>query len=43
MDVARLAGDLQHREQAINVYRRLEEMFPPLRLDDRIKALRAQD
>ena len=43
MEAARLAADrLQHREQAINVYRRLQEMFPALRLDDKIKALESQ-
>jgi TolA-binding protein len=39
LEAARLAASLQLREQAINVYRRLQDMFPALRLDDKIKAL----
>ena len=42
MEVGRLAERLQLREQAINVYRRLEQMFPPLNLDDRVKALKTR-
>lgn len=42
MEIGRLAEQLQMREQAINVYRRLQEMFPPLHLEEKIKALRAQ-
>jgi hypothetical protein len=42
MEVGRLAERLQLREQAINVYRRLEQMFPPLNLDDKIKALKTK-
>lgn len=38
----RLAERLQLREQAINIYRRLQEMFPALRLEEKIKALRSQ-
>lgn len=42
LEIGRLAEQLQMREQAINVYRRLQEMFPPLHLEEKIKALRAQ-
>jgi TolA-binding protein len=42
IDIGRLAEQLQLREQAINVYRRLQEMFPPLRYEEKIKTLRAQ-
>lgn len=43
MEEARLAADrLQMREHAIRVYERLQEMFPAMRLDDRIKNLQAQ-
>jgi TolA-binding protein len=41
LEAARLAERLQDRENAINIYRRLQEMFPPLRLEDKIKALGA--
>lgn len=37
-----LAERLQLRDHAISVYLRLQEMFPPLRLDDKIKNLQAQ-
>jgi TolA-binding protein len=42
MEVGRLAERLQQREQAINVYRRLQEKIPALRLEEKIKALRSQ-
>jgi len=42
MEAARLAERLQMRDRAISVYRRLQDMFPPLRLDDKIKALQPQ-
>jgi TolA-binding protein len=42
MEAGRLAIRLQNREHAISIYRRLQEMFPPLRLEDKIKALEAQ-
>jgi TolA-binding protein len=42
MEAGRLAERLQMREYAINVYRGLQEMFPALRLEDKIKTLQAQ-
>lgn len=42
LELGRLNEQLKLREEAINVYRTLQEMFPPLRLEDKIKALRAQ-
>src|SRR5579883_200379 len=43
LDEARLAADRLHmREHAIRVYERLQEMFPALRLEDRIKNLQVQ-
>ena len=42
MEAGRLAERLNLREHAIRVYQRLQQMFPPLRLEDRIKALQAQ-
>lgn len=43
LDEAELAKRLQMRDHAISVYRRLQQMFPPLRLDEKIKALQARD
>jgi tetratricopeptide (TPR) repeat protein len=43
MEEARLAEALHMREHAVRVYQRLQEMFPPERLDDKIKALQAQE
>jgi TolA-binding protein len=44
LDAARLLGDkLKRRAEAINVLRRLQQMFPPLRLADRIEALQSQE
>jgi hypothetical protein len=43
LDEADLAKRLQMREHAISVYRRLQQMFPPLRLDEKIRALQARD
>jgi len=40
---ALLAEKLKRRTEAINVYRRLQEMFPPLQFEERIKSLQAQD
>jgi TolA-binding protein len=43
MEAGRLAAErLQNREQAIKIYLRLQEMFPPLRFEEKIKSLRAQ-
>lgn len=42
LETGRLAEFLQMRQHAIQVYRRLQEMFPPLRLDDKIKSLQAE-
>ncbi|HZR19817.1 MAG TPA: tetratricopeptide repeat protein [Verrucomicrobiae bacterium] len=41
-EAERLAERLQNREYAIGVYRRLQQMFPYLRFEDKIKALQAQ-
>jgi TolA-binding protein len=41
-EAERLAERLQNREYAIGVYRRLQQMFPYLRLEDKIKALQDQ-
>jgi TolA-binding protein len=43
IDEADLAKRLQMRDHAISVYRRLQQMFPPLRLDEKIKTLQAQE
>jgi len=40
---ALLAEKLKRRTEAINVYRRLQEMFPPLQFEERIKTLQAQE
>lgn len=43
-EAARLLGEkLKRRVEAINVLRRLQEMFPPLHLEERINALKAQE
>lgn len=42
LEAGRLAERLQLREQAINVYSRLQEMIPALHFEEKIKALRAQ-
>jgi TolA-binding protein len=42
LDAARVAERLGLREHAISLYRRLEQMFPPLQLEDKIKMLQAQ-
>jgi hypothetical protein len=38
-----LAEKLKQRNEAINIYRRLEQMFPPLQFEERIKILQAQE
>jgi len=43
LDEADLAKRLQMRDHAISVYRRLQQMFPPLHLDEKIKALQVRD
>jgi tetratricopeptide (TPR) repeat protein len=40
---ALLAEKLKRRPEAISLYRRLQEMFPPLRFEERINLLRAQE
>lgn len=42
-EAARLLGEkLKRRVEAINILRRLQQMFPPLHLEDRINALQSQ-
>ncbi len=38
-----LAESLKQRSQAIRILERLQEMFPPLRLEERIRALKSQE
>jgi len=42
LKAAKLAERLQKYDYAISVYRRLQEMFPPLRLEDKIKMLQTR-
>jgi len=42
LEEARLAERLKMPDHAINVYLRLQQMFPPLRLDDKIKTLQTR-
>jgi hypothetical protein len=42
LKAAKLAERLQKYDYAISVYRRLQEMFPPLRLEDKIKLLQTR-
>jgi TolA-binding protein len=41
MEAGRLAEAMKLRTQAINVYQRLQELFPPLKFDGKINALKA--
>jgi TolA-binding protein len=42
LDAARLAEKLNRRAEAINLYHRLQELFPPLKYEDKINALKGQ-
>ena len=43
LDEADLAKRLQMSDHAIRVYQRLQQLFPPLRLEEKIKALQTRD
>jgi TolA-binding protein len=43
LEAARLADRLQHRDHAVNIYRRLQQKFPPLHFEDKIKAMVSPD
>jgi tetratricopeptide (TPR) repeat protein len=44
LEAARLLAEkLKRRTEAINILQQLQEMFPPLHLEDRINALKAQE